>query len=126
MKQWIILIIALILLIGGGIYETKYLESSSRYLLSDVYYSKQAIENNNLKLAKSHYNSLNDTWNNLKESWAIFIDHDEIGNLEEEMLKYNSYLEKENEEEAYVTILEIERLINHVIEKQEIHIGNIF
>lgn len=126
MKQWIILIIALILLIGGGIYETKYLESSSRYLLSDVYYSKQAIENNNLKLAKSHYNSLNDTWNNLKESWAIFIDHDEIGNLEEEMLKYNSYLEKENEEEVYVTILEIERLINHVIEKQEIHIGNIF
>ena len=125
MKQWFILISSLLILIFAGIYEIKYLESTSKYLLSDVYYSKQLIDSENIEVAKDSYENLKNTWQNLRQTWGIFIDHEEIGYLDETITSYKSYLDKNDSEEAYVMICEIERLVNHIVEKQELEIGNI-
>lgn len=126
MKQVIILIVAICLLVFSGIFEISYLEKTSKYLLSDVSYSKQYISKENFSLAKGHYWALNDTWKTLRDSWGIFIDHDEVGAIDETLLAYKSYLDKEDEDESYVKICELERLIKHIVEKQEIKIGNVF
>lgn len=126
MKQWLILIIAIALVVFGGIFEICYLERTSRYLLADVSYSKQALETENYNLAKDHYEALNSTWNNLKKVWSIYVDHDEIEDMDKSMLEYNVYLDKEDEEDAYTSVCEIQRKINHIVEKQQIHVGNIF
>ena len=47
MKQTIIMIICVIILIGGGIAEIKYLDKTSVFLSSDMDYIKNAIENDN-------------------------------------------------------------------------------
>ena len=126
MKQVIILIVAILLLIFAGIYEISYLKNSSKYLLSDINYSKQYINEENFYLAKEHYNALKETWENLRDPWGIFIDHDEVGEMDEALLAYKSYLDKEQEIDAYVEICEIERIVNHIVEKQEVKIGNVF
>ena len=126
MKQGIILVVALLLLIFAGIYEISYLKNTSKYLLSDVSYSKQYINQENFSLAKNHYEALYETWQNLRDPWGIFIDRDEVGEMDEALLAYKSYLDKEEETEAYVEICEIERIINHIVEKQEVKIGNVF
>lgn len=46
--------------------------------------------------------------------------------MDKSMLEYKVYLDKEDEEEAYTSVCEIQRKINHIVEKQQIHIGNIF
>ena len=126
MKQVIILMVAICILIFSGMYEISYLEKTSKYLLTDVNYSKQYISNENISLAKEHYGALNETWKSLRDSWGIFIDHDEVGGMDETLLAYKSYLDKDDVEESYVKICELERLIKHIVEKQEIKVGNVF
>ena len=126
MKQWIILIVAGTILFLGGMFEITYLEKTSKYLLTDVSYSKQYINNENIELAKKHYGELEYTWKSLRDSWGIFIDHDEVGGMDETLLAYKSYLDKDDIEESYVKICELERMIKHIVEKQEVKIGNVF
>lgn len=126
MKQWIILIIAVALVIWSGFFEICYLEKTSRYLLSDVDYSKQALESDNINLAKSHYEPLDSTWQNLKQVWSIYVDHDEIEDMDKTILEYKLYLEQDSIEDSYISLCELERKINHIVEKQQVHIGNVF
>lgn len=126
MKQWIILIIAVALIIWAGFFEICYLQKTSRYLLSDVDYSKQALNSKNIDLAKSHFDALESTWKNLKQIWSIYVDHDEIEDMDKSILEYKLYLQKEDEDEAYLSLCEVERKIYHIVEKQEVHIGNVF
>lgn len=126
MKQWIILIVAGAILILGGLFEITYLENTSKYLLTDVSYSKQYVSKENIELAKKHFEALNSTWKSLRDSWGIFIDHDEVGGMDETLLAYKSYLDKDDIEESYVKICELERMIKHIVEKQEVKIGNVF
>ena len=70
-KQIAILIISLFLLIFGGIWEIKYLERTSRYLASEVEYTKNAIENNNFELADKQMESMQNTWGDMNIVWNI-------------------------------------------------------
>lgn len=126
MKQWVILIISLFLVIFFGMYEVRYLSQSSSYILSDVEYCENAIENNNFKIAKEHLEDLENTWQNLDNIWSIFIDHDEIGNIDQELLQFKVYVEEENKEEALLSCRELKRIINHSVEKQKLSVANVF
>ena len=54
------------------------------------------------------------------------MDHDEIEDMDKSILEYKLYLQKEDEDEAYLSLCEVERKIYHIVEKQEVHIGNVF
>lgn len=126
MKQWLVLIISIFIIIFSGIYEVKYLKETSNYLLSDIEYCRNAIENNNYNLANKHIENVYSTWENIDNIWSIFIDHDEIGNIEEELLQFKIYIEEENKSEAIVACKELKRIILHSVDKQELSVANVF
>ena len=72
LKQVFILVISSAILIFSGLWEIKYIENSSRYLLSDIEYSKNALKNNNFELAKQHVKNLENTWESMKKTWKMF------------------------------------------------------
>lgn len=125
MKQWLILIVSLIILIFSGIWEINYLKNSSIYALSDLEYSRNLVENGNFTLANEQINSIDDSWKNIKSVWSIFIDHEEIGNIDERILDYKTCIELKDKEEAIKAAKELERIFRHVVEKQEIRVGNV-
>ncbi len=125
MKQWLILIVSLIVLILSGIWEINYLKNSSIYALSDLEYSRNLVENGNFTLANEQINSIDDSWKNIKTVWSIFIDHEEIGNIDERILDYKTCIELKDKDEAIKAAKELERIFKHVVEKQEIRVGNI-
>ena len=126
MKQWLILIISIIVVVFFGMYEVKYLDESSSYILSDIDYCRNAIENNNFEIAKSHIENVENTWQELNNIWSIFVDHDEIGNIDEELLQFKVYIEEENKEEAILACKELKRIITHSVEKQKLSVANVF
>ncbi len=126
MKQWLILIFSIIIIIFSGIYEIKYLQNTSNYLVSDIDYCKSAIESNNFKLAQDHIENVYTTWNYLNTVWSIFVDHDEIGNIDEELLQFKLYIQEEDKKEAVVACEELKRIIEHSVEKQKLNIANVF
>ena len=126
MKQWLILIISIAIIIFSGFYECKYLRETSQFLLSDIEYCKNAVENNNFDIAKNHIKEVYNTWDDVSNIWSIFVDHDEIGNIEEELLQFKLYIEEENKSESIVACKELERIILHSVEKQEVSVANVF
>jgi hypothetical protein len=126
MKQVIILIAVTVILILSGIWEIKYFDESSQYVLSDVGYIKNAVANNNFKLAKAHIAELNKTWDDVKNVWSMFIEHQEIDNIEEAMMKFKSYVETENKEESIVYAESLDNLYRHVSDREDIDPSNVF
>ena len=98
MKQTIIMIICVIILIGGGIAEIKYLDKTSVFLSSDMDYIKNAIENDNYELANKQMEKSFKTWTDTKKVWNVFIIHEEVDDIEEALIELKEYLKFENKD----------------------------
>ena len=88
LKQVLILVISSAILIFSGLWEIKYIENSSRYLLSDIEYSKNALKNNNFELAKQHVKNLENTWESMKKTWKMFVLQEEIDEVDNIIATY--------------------------------------
>jgi len=118
-KQIIILLVALFLLIFCGLWEINYLENTSRYLHGDINSVKNLVENENFEMAKKQYESIENTWNNISSVWNIFVNHERLDYLEEEMTLLKSNLEVKQKEEALNSIDKLERIVTQIVEKQK-------
>ncbi|MEG1009254.1 MAG: DUF4363 family protein [Clostridia bacterium] len=126
MKNFIVLTISLILIITGGIYEIKYFKDSSQYAIVDVEYSKNLVDNNKFSEASAHIEELEKTWNNMKDIWNIFINHDEIDDIQEAMINYKMYTRLQNREEALVYAEILSNNFTHIAKKEYIKLDNVF
>ena len=125
MKQVGVMIICIIIVAVSGICEIKYLNKSSIYLMSDIEYIKNAINNNNYDLASEQSKATYDSWVNIKKIWNIFINHEEIDDIENSMIDLKEYIEFENKEECLVAIEKIKSELDHTIKRQQLRIDNI-
>lgn len=125
MKQFSIMIICIIVLVTGGIFEIKYLEKSYIYLSTDMDYIKSAINSDNFLLAKEQIDKSWQTWESLKNTWNMFIIHEEIDDIEEAMIELKEYINYENKEECIVAIEKVKRNLEHTVKRQELKIDNV-
>ena len=100
MKQIITMITCIAIIIIGGIFEIKYLEKSSLFLKSDIEYIQNAVQNKNFEIANSQFETTYSSWQNIKSIWGIFINHEEIANIDEQIVTLKETLKQENEEES--------------------------
>ncbi len=119
-KQVIILILSLLLLISGGIYETRYLENTSRYIKTDVDYVKSAIEQSNMDLAKERVKTLESTWGSVEKVWNIFVNHERIDDLEEKLAMLKINIELKNEEESLRSSMILKEIVDEIVDKQRL------
>ncbi len=125
MKQIATLGICIILLLAGGIFEIRYLNRTSLYLQSDLEYVENAVKNGNYEFAKSQFENTFSSWNNVKDTWNIFITHDEIDDINEYMIDLKASLNYEEEDECITAIEQLKSGIEHTIKRQNLRIDNI-
>jgi hypothetical protein len=126
MKNFIILILAIGILISAGIWQIKYLEETSIFAISDVEYAVNLVKNNNFAAANKHIIELNNTWNGMKGIWTIFINHNELDDIEIALLNFKTYTELNNKEQSLIYSEQLKQNLKHVSEKQKIRIENVF
>lgn len=125
MKQTIIMMVCIFILVVGGVAEVKYLQKSSRYIMTDMDYIQNAIENDNFELAKEQIEKSYDTWSKIKNIWNMFIVHDEIDDIEQSMIELREYIKFENTEECIVSISKVKEFLDHTVKRQEVRMDNI-
>ncbi len=125
MKQAVIMIICILILLGGGIGEIKYLEKSSIYISSEIEYIQNAINNSNYQAAKEQIDITFDNWTKIKNLWNVFIIHEEIDDIDEAIIELKEYIKYENEEECVVAIEKIKRDLEHTVKRQKVLLDNI-
>ena len=126
LKQVMIFLISSAIIIFSGFWEIKYLENSSRYILSDIQYSKNALNNNNFELAKAHVEKLEDTWDSMKNVWSMFVVQDDIEEIESTMTMYKIHTEYNDREEAMIDCDLLKGMIKGIVEKHKVNCNNIF
>lgn len=125
MKQWSILIVCVIVLLLAGFWQINYLERTARYTLSDIEYVKNSAINEDFSLAKEGIDNVEKTWNSVKTVWHIFVDSNEVDKVEEHITQIKSYIDEEDKEEVIVNANELNRVLNYIVKKQQIKLGNI-
>lgn len=125
MKQAVIMIICILILLGGGIGEIKFLDKSSIYILSEIDYIENAINNSNFDEANKQIEITFDNWTQIKNLWNIFIIHEEIDDIDEAIIELREYVKFENEEECFVAIEKIKRDLEHTVKRQKVLLDNI-
>ena len=126
MRNLIILVISLVILIGSGLIQLNYLNNSSQYLISDVEYIENLINNNDFKEANNHYDKLHNTWENMSNVWCIFIHNNETETLKEYMVELEKNIELENKNNVYLGCSQIINKLENIVEKQKLLIENVF
>lgn len=126
MKDFILLIVILMCIMGIGMWQVSYLEETSRYMKTDLNYTDYYINLEKYDEALNTIESLKSTWNNMKDTWAIFIHHEDIEYIEIALSEIESYIENNSKEDARASINGLKSNIDYTVECEKIKIENIF
>ena len=125
-RQVFILIISIGLVIFGGIFESRYLRNSCNFVLADIDYTKNALNNNNFEIAKEHIKELENSWNNVKDAWNIFVQNDLIAQIDDSLVELKAYVNNENKEEGMVCANKLRANLEDIVSRQKINFQNVF
>ncbi len=125
-KQIITLIVSIFILIFFGIWEINYIENSSRYLLSDINYIENLVQNEQYELASNNFKNIENTWRELSGIWNIFVQHEEIDRVDEMIENYKTYISQKDKQNALVESNGLKRVIEHIVQNQKVLVENIF
>ena len=125
MKQVIISVVCIAILVIGGIAEIKYLNKSASYLSYDIEYIKNAINNDNYDIAKEQLNNTKNNWEAQKKIWHIFVNNEEIENIDESIVELEEYLNNKMKEESLVEVSKLSSLVKYSAKMQEVSIETI-
>ena len=125
MKQVIISVVCIAILVIGGIAEIKYLNKSASYLSYDIEYIKNAINNDNYDIAKEQLNNTKNNWEAQKKIWHIFVNNEEIENIDESIVELEEYLNNQMKEESLVEVAKLISLVKYSAKMQELSLETI-
>lgn len=128
MKEFTIIFIILIIIVGGAIYTNNYLNDSSQKMVSMLEDLKQKVghKENNMEELKTEVEKVYDEWENTEKKWAFIVLHSELDLIETSFVKMKAQIEegelKKSMEEIEASIF----LVNHISEKEKFCLKNIF
>ncbi|MBR2785426.1 MAG: DUF4363 family protein [Clostridia bacterium] len=125
MKQVIISVVCIAILVIGGIAEIKYLNKSASYLSYDIEYIRNAINNDNYDIAKEQLNNTINNWEAQKKIWHIFVNNEEIENIDESIVELEEYLNNQMKEESLVEVSKLISLVKYSAEMQKLSLETI-
>ena len=125
MKQVIISVVCIAILVIGGIAEIKYLNKSASYLSYDIEYIKNAINNDNYDIAKEQLNNTKNNWEAQKKIWHIFVNNEEIENIDESIVELEEYINNQMKEESIVEVSKLISLIKYSANLQRLSIETV-
>lgn len=126
MKQYVILFCTILLVVALHIFQSMYLEKTSRYVLTDLNDIENAIERNDFETAKSSVKELQSTWVNVRSGWDCFGEHDDVGEIGNNIDNLEVYVIQKQDVDSIIEISDIRHLLSHVMESEKLKICNIF
>lgn len=128
MKSILILLVSTALVLSFGIWELKYLEETSDYMLGSANQVQNVFENTKkgYKERTLAIDDLKQTWLLVKKPWSVYINHAEIDNINQRVISYSAYVINGNKEEATNEYENLVDNINQILDSQKVLPENIF
>jgi len=126
MKSVVLSLAMSIVMIIGILYSHKYLNNVSQELgnLNDEI--EQYITDSDWDKAYESAMEYTEKWKEYSKVIKIFLDHQEMDNIEIELWKLPQYIKEETKDEALASIHILKFLVDHISELEQVTIENIF
>lgn len=125
MKEYIIIGIAIIVIILLNFWQNSFLETTSRYILTDINEIDNSVKREDFEAALNGAYELEETWKNIQTGWDIFGEHNDIENISEHIESIKVYAKYADKEELVNEYTLLESLVKHVIEAEQVNFGNV-
>lgn len=130
MREWIIIIVIILIITFGNFITDKYLEGTTNELINELKDLKQKTieinENDDRLQIKNKMAELEEKWNKTNKMISIVVMHQEINNVEEALTKARTSI---NYGELKDAIVELETAIffaDNIKEREKVNLKNIF
>lgn len=130
MKEFITILVILILIFGGAYLTSKYLSTTTNELIKDIddfqdeVFKAQETENREEMIKQAKL--IEEKWNELEQGWGIIVLHNELDNIKASICKLNSNAEYGEFADCLEETQKLKFFIAHIKEKEEFSLINIF
>ncbi|MGE5404575.1 MAG: DUF4363 family protein [Candidatus Saccharibacteria bacterium] len=125
MRMLGILLVVLALVVAGGLWSNKSLDTSARQITSQIDNVSAAIKSDKWDKAQQSTISLESTWGRKSKWWPVFLDHEEMDNIQFAMARTRQYVANRNYPLSMGQLAELRVMINHVPRKEAVTWENI-
>ena len=125
MRLIVTLTVILSMIIGLGFWFNYSLETSSDELTQQIDLISAEIREGHWEKAVEHNKKLETTWGEKAKWWPIFLDHQEMDNIEFSLAKVKEYVASQNLSLALGQLSELKLMIEHIPEKEIVNLKNI-
>jgi hypothetical protein len=113
------------LIICSGIFSQNYLDRTAAELLASLQTIKNDMEHNSWEASLANCVAFNKSWQPVRENWVLFIDHNQINNIETRLARLGELLKARQQSEAAAEISEIIILLQQIPESERLTWRNI-
>lgn len=126
MKNVLISISAFIIMLLLMCLSMSYLNRASLKLEAKSAEIQEAIQGENWEKAYTASMDFKDIWNNYTPIIKVFVNHQEIDNVEIELQKLPSFVKEHTKDEAFASAQTLDFLIKHLSNLEKVNVQNIF
>ncbi|NLV21043.1 MAG: DUF4363 family protein [Syntrophomonadaceae bacterium] len=126
MRLLVTLVIILTLLISLGTWNNKALRDSTDTITGQIEQVMTAIDGQHWEQAMQQTAKIEKSWHENARWWPVFLDHQEIDNIEFSLAKVKKYVDTRNAPLAQGQLSELHLMLEHIPDKERINLENIF
>ena len=127
-KEVIISIVIVVIIVIGNVITQNYTNKSIEAISSDLNSLRQElnVDDVNQEKAREHFDEIEKKWDKMQEKMAYYIEHDELEKVKTNLTELKSHTETEEYEEAICYLDKSVFVLDHIEEKSEFNLKNIF
>lgn len=130
MKEFITILVILILIFGGAYFTKKYLNETTDELIKDIddfqneVFKSQETGNREEMIKQSKH--IEEKWDEIEQGWGIIVLHNELDNIKSSICKLKSNAEHGEFADCLEEVEKLRFFVGHIKEKEEFSLINIF
>jgi len=114
-----------VLLLALGFWSNYSLQASSHELAKHIDIISRDVRNGQWQAAHEHNRVLQQTWDKKAKWWPVFLDHQEMDNIEFSLARVKEYVASKNKPLSLGQLSELKLMVKHIPEKEALNIKNI-
>lgn len=125
MKVYAAVIGVVVLLLALGFYTQHALQSTADRMLGGIRQLDAVLAGDDWDRATGVVKAIQEDWERHKKWWAVFIDHQEIDNIDTSLVRTSKYIETRESAQAAAELGVLELMLKHIPEKERVNLQNI-
>lgn len=117
--------VILIMLLTGGFWTIHLLTDSTEEIIRQIDLVSAKVKADQWGSAVYQTNKLADTWEIKARWWPVFLDHQEMDNIDFSMAKVKEYVSSHNNSLSLGQLSELKLMVEHIPETEAVNIKNI-